>query len=246
VAAIGSRWFAIRGSFASMCYSFEASVIASAGLGIAGAAMVHKALRFDRRMLVFSLFPLVFSVHQLTEAIVWRSISHPFEGSLVFRYAYVMIAFLVWPLLAPIAALAAETRPSRRPFWKFLLACGGALTLYLIAKLLASSGVETFVNGHSLEYEVAYDEEPPFLAAFVYSVVTMLSFLLADNKAIRVVGVAVLIAFAHSVINLRAVWYSVWCMSAAVFSLMFAFAIRGEERSVRGRERADGSDAVLQ
>ena len=105
-----------------MCYSFEASLVASVGLATAGVNMVRKSLRLDRRMLVFAFFPLVFACHQLIEAVVWRSMEHPFDESVIFRYAYVMIAFLVWPVLAPLAALVAETNPGRKPFWKFLLA----------------------------------------------------------------------------------------------------------------------------
>jgi hypothetical protein len=230
-----------------MCYSFEASLIASAGLATAGVNMVRKSLQCDRKMLVFACFPLVFSVHQLIEAIVWRSMEHPFEASVYFRYAYVAIAFLVWPVLAPLAALFAERDPARRPFWKLLLACGVGLTLYLIAKLFASSGIETIVSGHSLQYEVAYDQEPPPLAAAAYAVITILSFLLVDNRTVKLIGVAILAAFFYSVVHMRAVWYSVWCMSAAIFSLMFALAIRSEEASSVGAgKRAGGSDAVLQ
>jgi hypothetical protein len=232
---------------ASMCYSFEASVIASLGLATAGVAMVRKSLQFDRRMVVFSCFPLGFSVHQLVEAGVWRSIDHPLEESGFFRYAYVIIAFLVWPVLAPWAALAAETRPNRKVFWKFLLLCGVGLTLYLIEKLLASNGIDVTIKGHSLQYLVAYDQEPPPFAAFVYVVTTILSFLLIDDRIIRLIGVTILAAFFYSVLNMRAVWYSVWCMSAAVISLMFALAIRGEEgASIRSDKPSGDSSAVLQ
>ena len=214
-----------------MCYSFEASLVAGVGLATAGVAMVRKSLRLDRKMLVFAFFPLVFATHQLIEAVVWRSMDRPFEESVIFRYAYVIIAFLVWPVLAPLAALIAETHPPRKSFWKFLLASGVALTLYLIAKLFASSGVETFINGHSLQYEVAYDQEPPASVAVLYVLITMLSFLLVDNKIVRLLGVAILATFFYSIFNMREVWYSVWCMSAAVFSLMFAFAMRADERA---------------
>jgi hypothetical protein len=198
-------------------------------------------------MVVFAFFPLVFAAHQLVEAVVWRSMDHPFEESVIFRYAYVVIAFLVWPVLAPLAALIAETQPARKPFWKFLLLCGLALSAYLIVKLLASSGVDVTVNGPSLDYEVVYDSEPPAFPAIAYVVITMLSFLLLDNKAIRLVGVAIFLAFIYSILKMRVVWYSVWCMSAAIFSLMLALAVREEERfSAPSDKRSSDSDPVLQ
>ncbi|MFZ3180531.1 MAG: DUF6629 family protein [Methylocystis silviterrae] len=66
-----------------MCYSLEASITAGLGLGLAGYGMVSKALRHDRRMLLFAAFPLVFSVHQFVEAAVWLNATIPSPASLI-------------------------------------------------------------------------------------------------------------------------------------------------------------------
>jgi len=62
-----------KGAIGTMCYSLEASVNAGVCLAIVGAGVVRKALRFDRKMLAFACFPLVFSVHQFIEGAVSKS-----------------------------------------------------------------------------------------------------------------------------------------------------------------------------
>ena len=110
-----------------MCYSLEASFTVGTALAFVGFATVKKALRSDRSMLVFALFPAVFSLHQLIEGVVWSSIEHPFHASTVFQYSYIFIAFLVWPVLAPLASAVAATDHLWKRIWWFLFACGLAL-----------------------------------------------------------------------------------------------------------------------
>jgi len=54
-----------------MCYSLEASFAVGGALAFVGLATIKKALRSNRSMLVFALFPAVFSLHQLIEGVVW-------------------------------------------------------------------------------------------------------------------------------------------------------------------------------
>jgi uncharacterized protein DUF6629 len=57
-----------------MCVSAAASFAAGSVLAVAGAATVRRALRYDRSMLVFSLFPAIFALHQFIEGAVWLSV----------------------------------------------------------------------------------------------------------------------------------------------------------------------------
>jgi hypothetical protein len=90
-----------------MCVSAEASFAAGSVLAVAGAATVRRALRYDRSMLVFSLFPVVFSLHQFIEGAVWLSVDGVIEES-IFRYLYIVIAILLWPVLTAFASAFAE------------------------------------------------------------------------------------------------------------------------------------------
>jgi hypothetical protein len=208
-----------------MCYSLEASVNAGLCLIVVGAATVRKAWRHDRRMLAFATFPFVFSVHQFTEGVVWLSLEHPFAGAEAFRYLYTGIAFLLWPVLTPLAAALAETDPVRRRWWTRMYHGGAILALYLAVKLAMADGIDVSVVNHSLAYDPQF-ERPPYVADLVYLALTVLPLVGFDNRALRLFGVTVFATFVFALLHNRSAWYSLWCMSAAAFSLLIAFAIR--------------------
>jgi hypothetical protein len=222
-----------------VCYSFAASVNAGVSLAVIGAGTVNKALRGDRRMLGFAAFPLVFSVHQFTEAVVWWSVAHPFDGAETFRYLYTIIAFLVWPVLTPFAAMLAETDPARKRLWTWMYHGGAALALYLAVQLAFADGIALTVYKHSLAYDPGFDQ-PPWIVHFAYLALTIVPLVFFDNRALRLFGVIVLVSFIWSLIHNRPAWYSVWCMSAALFSVIISFAIRAGARTRYDEASASG------
>jgi hypothetical protein len=212
-----------------MCYSLEASITAGLGLGLAGYGMVSKALRNDRRMLLFAAFPLVFSAHQFVEAAVWLTRDDPSAGQ-PFRYLYTLIAFTVWPVLTPFAAAYAESVPERKRVWRTMGGAGLVLAAYLIAKLAGADGIDLSVYRHSLAYDPLF-ERPPLIADFLYLVLTVTPLVFSERRAINVFGLAVLSTFFLALAANRPAWYSVWCLAAAVFSLVIALAIEEESTS---------------
>lgn len=211
-----------------MCYSLEASITAGLGLGLAGYGMVSKALRHDRRMLLFALFPVVFSTHQFVEAVVWLTRNDPVAGQ-PFRYLYTLIAFTVWPVLTPFAAAYAESDPERKRLWRTMGGVGLILAVYLIAKLAGADGIDLSVYWHSLAYDPLF-ERPPLMADFLYLVLTVTPLIFCERRAINVFGAAVFLTFIMALAANRPAWYSVWCLAAALFSLIIALGIE-EARS---------------
>ena len=211
-----------------MCYSLEASITAGLGLGLAGYGMVAKALRHDRRMLLFAAFPLVFSAHQFVEAAVWLTRADPVAGQ-PYRFVYTLIAFTMWPVLTPAAAAYAESDPERNRLWWTMGGVGIVLAAYLVAKLAGADGIDLSVYRHSLAYDPLF-ERPPLVTDFLYLVLTVSPLIFSQRRAINVFGVAVLATFFLALAANRPAWYSVWCLAAALFSLIIALAIE-EERS---------------
>jgi hypothetical protein len=207
-----------------MCYSLEASVTASIGLALAGGGMVAKAMIHDRRMLLFALFPLVFSAHQLIEGVVWYSWFNPFEGDAAFRYLYTAIAFIVWPVLTPFAAAYSATDSERRRLWLLLGGAGVVLGFYLVGKLLVADGIELAVVKHSLAYTPMF-ERPPVVVHFLYVALTVAPLVYSERRGLVLFGGVVFVTFFWALAENRPAWYSVWCLAAAVFSLIIAFAI---------------------
>jgi hypothetical protein len=213
-----------------MCYSLSASINAGVGLGVVGSLLVRKAKRHDQRMIVYAYFPLIYSIHQLIEAVNWYALEKPFEGDVIFRYLYSFIAFGVWPILIPLAAAVAEQRDYWRKFWRLAVVDGVALAGYLWTRLAFPGGIDVSVVKHSLAYKPLFDDPPPAIIA-AYVAATTLPSILFRNAAVNVFGWLVFGSFFVSAIESTAAWYSVWCMIAAVSSLSLAFAINSPPKT---------------
>jgi len=141
-------------------------------------------------------------------------------------------------VLTPFAAAYAETDPARRRIWVHMLYVGEALALYLFIKLALADGIDLTVYKHSLAYDPGF-ERPPLLAHFLYVVLTVVPLISFDNRALRLFGLLVFLSFVYALANNRPAWYSLWCMSAALFSFILAFAIReGAKSSLNEKVRA--------
>lgn len=193
-------------------------------------ATVKRALRFDRSMLIFSLFPVVFSLHQFVEGGVWLSIYGLIDGKIL-RYLYIIIACLTWPVLSPLAALAAETNQRLKLAWGFLLAIGLALLGYQLTKIVEADGIGAVRVGHSISYIISYRSKPPGYVDYIYALATLLPLLFFKNRMINIFGIVVTISFLYSFYQMREVYFSVWCMSAALLSALVFFSIRKDKHS---------------
>jgi hypothetical protein len=208
-----------------MCYSLSASISAGVGLGVVGSLLVRRAKLHDQRMIVYAYFPLVYSVHQLIEAVNWYAIEKPFYGDVVFRYLYSIIAFGFWPILIPLAAAIAEQRCFWRKIWWLAVVGGVALSGYLWTKLAFAGGIDVSVVKHSLAYKPLFDD-PPLAISAAYVAATTFPSILLRNAAVNIFGWLVFASFFVSIIGSAAAWYSVWCMIAAASSLSMIFAIK--------------------
>ncbi|MFX8612665.1 DUF6629 family protein, partial [Acinetobacter baumannii] len=85
-----------------MCFSAAASFTAAAVLAPMGGLSVARAARPGRRFLLLSALPLLFSVQQLMEGLVWRS-GEAGDSAGVLRYslAYMFFSWLAWPVWVP-------------------------------------------------------------------------------------------------------------------------------------------------
>jgi hypothetical protein len=208
-----------------MCVSAEASFAAGSVLAVAGVGTVRRALRYDRSMLVFSLFPAIFALHQFIEGAVWLSVDGVIDQT-IFRYLYIAIAFLLWPVLTPFASACAEKDSQWRTARYLAFALGLMLAAYHAIKIAHASGIDVKDIGHSLSYVIGYDTKPPAITKYVYAALTIVPLVTLRNRAINLMGVLVGFSFLYSYVEMKAVWFSVWCLEAAIISLVVFFSIR--------------------
>jgi hypothetical protein len=87
-----------------MCFSAEASFAASGVLAASSVAISR--IPKERSSIPLSLFPAIFAAHQFAEGVLW--LHHdgvlPDAYKVGALYAYVLIAYVLWPILVPFAA----------------------------------------------------------------------------------------------------------------------------------------------
>jgi hypothetical protein len=213
-----------------MCVSAPVSFAVGGALAVVGAATIRKALLYDRRMLAFALFPAIFSFHQLTEGLVWLSIDAGGDGK-PYSYVYIFIAVLLWPFLTPLASALAEPDAARRRLRYLFFAAALILAGYLVFKLATASGLDVKVVDHSLSYVIGYRTRPPAYADYAYAAVTLIPVLTLRNPALNLIGVLVGASFLYTILEMKEVWFSTWCLSAAICSGLLFFAVGGRKEA---------------
>ena len=208
-----------------MCFSPEASFAAAAAIGAAGAAAL--AQKPERRALPLACIPLIFALHQAIEGGVWLGIEADGAAPVFGSTLFLIVAFVVWPLYAPAAALAAETEDSRRRAMAACLAVGVLIATYL-GIMMVVSPYETTIRGGCLSYQNGVDY--PLAAELLYGVATTLPFLLASRPWILGFGAAVLGGLALTREAYAQAAISVWCFFAALASVVLLVHFVRERR----------------
>lgn len=199
-----------------MCFSAIASFAAGTVLLGAGLAMVRSAR--SQRELPLASIPLLFAVQQLIEGVVWLTFSY--EAPLLnaaMTHAYSFFSHVLWPVYIPVAVLLIEPRGWRRTTLGALTAAGGAVAAYLMY-MLVTFPVASRATGQHIEYL-----SPHFFAAVVMSVYllsTAISPIVSTHRWVKVFGMLALTSFAAAYYFYARWFISVWCLFAAVLSLV--------------------------
>lgn len=212
-----------------MCFSATASFTAGAvllGLGAVAMGSVRQP-----RELPFAAIPLVFSIQQVIEGLVWLGLDQGMpEWSAAMAQAFAFFALVLWPAYVPLTVWLAEPHGARRRALGWLAGGGALLAGWLLLALVAWP-VTVQARAWHIEYETA-----PFLgvgSTALYLAATAGSLLLSSQAPIRRFGVLVLAAFLVTVV-LYSVWFvSVWCFFAAAVSSTVSIqlvALRRRER----------------
>ena len=224
-----------------MCFSAEASFAASGVLAASSVAIAR--VPKERSSIPLSLFPAVFATHQFIEGILWLEhdgiLPDTYKTAAV--YAYVLIAYVLWPVLVPFAAYLTETGRRRRIAILLCQAIGLGVGLML---LVSNAGTPIGVSADccSLSYHV---NAPPWLI-WPYLVAVSIPFLVSGQRALAIFGVALTISCAAAAVLASAATFpSVWCFFAAVLSaglyLHFWLATRRET----GQPRMSASSGAV-
>jgi hypothetical protein len=223
-----------------VCFSAEADFVSGAVIGAAGIATLTKVE--NRRELALGMLPLALAVHQVIEGFVWRGLEDTTSNSSsdLAVHLYVVFAWVVLPVLVPLAILLVEPRVHRRRVMAGFVALGGAVGAYLLSAML-----EGDVTAHVAEHTIQYGGAGRFagVATLLYVVATCGPPLLSSYRTIVWFGLANLVAVAVIAFVQADGLTSVWCAWAAVISVLIYLQFSQWRRS--GRPVAPSDARVL-
>ncbi len=200
-----------------MCFSAEADFVSGAVIGAVGVATLTNVEK--PRELALGALPLAFALHQVVEGFVWLGLEGKGARSTseIAAYVYVVFAWVVLPVVVPLCMLLVEPSERRRRAMAPFVALGGAVGVYLLWSVM-HNGVTAHVAHHTIQYGGAGDYA--VLATILYVVATCTPPLLSSHPAIVVFGAADLLAVGAIAWAQADGLTSVWCLWAAVVSVL--------------------------
>ena len=205
-----------------MCFSATASFVASGALVASGVAIAR--IPKPKSAIPLSMFPAIFAILQFIEGLLW--LNH--RGFLadnykpVAVYAFLLIAFVLWPIFVPFSVYVLESGRIRRVI---ILLCqftgmyAGLANLVIIIR----GPVNASVIGHSF----AYTTNTTDILFYLYLISVFIPFLVSSNKRLVILGVALAaLCVTAMFIASTATFPSVWCFYAAILSLFLYLFFR--------------------
>lgn len=226
-----------------MCFSAEADLVAGVVVAVVGVDAVRHVHSPGQRWL--ASLPLVFAVHQVTEALVWWGLEDRIPASVwePARWIYLAIAFGVLPVLVPIAVGANEPTTNRRRTAAFVAV--GAVVASVLMYAVVRGPVDARIEGHHIAYEV--DLWRGGVIVGLYVVATCGSLLVSAHRHVRWYGGVNLVAVGLLAVLDRTAFISLWCAWAAVTSIAIAAHLRagaGRSGSSGATSSPEGETAV--
>ncbi len=206
-----------------MCFSAPVSFAAAIFLVPTGLYALQRAWLSDRRWLGLALFPLLFGIQQLIEGILWLNLGgfYP-EYTRNSALGFLLFAYLIWPVLVPLAARALEERPRQRQVLLLIALVAGLFGGLLFVSLYLG---EAELRVGIMQNSVFYQHQPLFdwhwndwIARTGYALVVTLPLLAASLPKLRVFGTLIALSLILSAVYFDHAFTSVWCFFAAILS----------------------------
>jgi hypothetical protein len=214
-----------------MCFSATASFVgagAIASIGIATLRLVR-----EPKTVLFASVPMLFALHQFTEGLVWLGMDGTLGPDGLHRafLAFMVYAQGILPALMPAAVLLMEPAGSRRRIIALLTGFGLIVCAWDLYGLITLPS-RAYVDHHSIAYRNAMTGN--FWISCVYIVATCGSLLASSHRVLRWYGVLNIIGLIVVEIVRAEVFASVWCVYAALLSMMIYLQFRRGAIKVAG------------
>lgn len=172
--------------------------------------------------------PLIFSIQQFSEGLVWLSLSgrlnlHWQQPSI---YVFLVFAQVVWPSFVPFTILLFEKNKRRKKILLGLLTVGILTSAYLSWCLFFYS-VSATTGNHHIKYEWDFPLGNRWFSGLSYILAAVIAPFISSLKQLRFLGILLLVSYLASRIFYQDYIVSVWCYFAAILSISILIIIRG-------------------
>ncbi len=197
-----------------MCFSPEASFLASGGLGAAGAVSLAISNGKQRAL---AAIPIAFALQQAFEGYQWLCLR---AGSVcpVAGYGFLIFALIIWPCAIPFIAYSIDEK--RRPLIRWFVFLGISISLYFLA-MLVLKGASASIYYHSIQYEFTSFIAHPS-AVILYIVAVCVPLAVSSIAFLRWFALVIFSSAVFTYLFYTTAFVSVWCFFAAVLSILIA------------------------
>lgn len=197
-----------------MCFSPEGDLVGGIVVtGIGVDALRHLRHRHDH--LALAALPLLLGFHQIDEAFVWWGLQGLVPNGLgrAAMWIYLVIAFVVLPILVPLVIMLLEPTGHRK--WRIapFLVIGAGVSAVLLETMLQSSPSVT-LGAYHLAYSIGLQHG--LVVIGFYIVATCGSLLASGFRHIVVFGLANVVAVVILARLSADGFASLWCFYAAI------------------------------
>ena len=205
-----------------MCFSATASFGASAIL--LGIGLISFKNSESKEQKFLASIPLLLSIQQIFEGVLWLSISKPdyFEWVKPATYGFLIFAQVIWPILIPLALLFLEKETKRKKALSCFLVLGLVQALFMGYGLFVFPA-ESSVSGSHIRYDMDFPAANNWYGGVFYILATGISPFISSIKRISLIGVIILFTYLFTRIFYGYYVISVWCYFAAMISFVILF-----------------------
>jgi hypothetical protein len=212
-----------------MCFAPEADAVA----GVVIVAVGVDALRHvgSPKQLALAALPLLFGLHQLTEAFVWWGLQGHVSQSVerIALWMWLLFAFVVLPLLLPIAVDLVERSGARRRLIGAFAALGFVVAVALAIAIFRGP-VDAQIQGRCIAYSVgALGNGREWTVLYVIAACGAL--LASSHRDLAALGGVNLVVIPLLMWLTVDGFVSLWCFWAAIASIVIAFHLRRVART---------------
>lgn len=212
-----------------MCFSASTSFTAASVLLLMGIATIIKVS--NPKQYLFAAIPLLFSLQQFVEGLLWIIIPKLGYSALTtnLTYLYLFFAEVTWPVWIPLSLLFLEENVIRKALLRIFLLAGIAVATYLAFYILTYSVNASILDGHIIYLQHLHS---PYsnIGSWPYLFVTIVPFFISGNKNVRAMGLLIVVSYLISKWFYDSYLLSVWCFyaaiaSAAIYTIITKFTV---------------------